>query len=118
MRDLLRIAVPLAALALAPACATTPPRPPEMREGPAAAAIPVPDPACAENVQRALLVTNVEQVQVRVTLLDQRAVRLSLLAPELTPAQAEEMRSACADCPWRPGENGEPTGTVTFGRTH
>ena len=105
--------LPAALLALG--CATTS-RPPEVKERPAGHATPVPDKGCAGNVQRALVATNLEQVQVRVTLLDKGAVRLALLAPELTPAQAEEMRRALSRCTWRPGANGEPTGTLTFGR--
>jgi hypothetical protein len=112
MKDLLRAVVPLAALLLG--CAT--PRPPEVKERAAGHAAPEPNKGCANNVQRALLATNLEQVSVRVTLLDRGAVRLSLLAPELTAAQAEEMRRAFSTCRWLPGPNGEPTGTITFGR--
>jgi hypothetical protein len=67
-------------------------------------------------VRRALVATSLEQVQVRVTLLEKGAVRLALLAPELTAAQAEEMRRALSRCTWKPGANGTPSGTITFGR--
>ncbi len=104
--------VPLAALALA--CATA--RPPETRERAAGYATPEPDPALAQNVQRAPLVDNLGQVSVRVRASEHRLTRLEVLAPELTAAQAEEMRRAFADCVCRPAEGGVATYVVTIGR--
>ena len=103
--------VPLAVLALG--CATV--RPPETRERAAGYATPEPDPALAQNVQRAPL-NNLEQVSVRVRAAKPSATRIEVLAPELTAAQAEEMRRALADCVCRPAEGGVATYVVTIGR--
>jgi hypothetical protein len=114
MRDLLRSTVPLLALALG--CATA--RPPETRERPAGYAKPVSDPALADNVQVpvAPLVGPMDQVSVRVRATDHPLSRMEVLAPELTAAQAEEMRRALVDCACRPAEGGVATYVVNFGR--
>ena len=114
MRDVLRSMVPLLALAIG--CATA--RPQEIRERQAGYAKPVPDPALAQNVQvpPAPLVDNMGQVSVRVRATDHPLSRMEVLAPELTAAQAEEMRRALVDCSCRPAEGGVATYVVNFGR--
>lgn len=110
MRDLLRSLVPLAALALG--CATA--KSTQVRERPAGYATPEPDPALAQNVQFAPLVDHLGQVSFRVRPAD--LSRLEVLAPELTPAQADEMRRALPDCKCRPAEGGVATYSVDLGR--
>jgi hypothetical protein len=87
------------------------PRP--IPERAAASARPEPDPACRVAVADAMRLTGVERVSVRVALEKDRAA-IDLLAPELTPAAAAEVRRAFADCAWRPGEGGATTGTYVF----
>jgi hypothetical protein len=84
-----------------------------MPERAAASARPEPDPACRVAVADAMRLTGVERVSVRVALEKDRAA-IDLLAPELTPAAAAEVRRAFADCAWRPGERGATTGTYVF----
>lgn len=103
-----RMLAPALAAALL-ACAG--PRP--LPERAAAAARPEPDPACRVLVADALRLTGVERVTVRVALERERAA-IDLLAPELTPAAAAEVRRAFADCAWRPGEGGATAGTYVF----
>jgi hypothetical protein len=109
MRALVRTALPLAALA----CAT--PIAHHVDERPAGYAHPEPDPTCRGFVSNALAVNGLEAVTARVALTGKGAT-VELLAPELTPAQAEEVRRAFAECAWRPGEGGARSGTVTFTR--
>lgn len=84
-----------------------------MPERAAAGAHPEPDPACRTVVADTMKLTGVERVTVRVALVKER-VAIDLLAPELTPAAAAEVRRAFAECAWRPGEGGATTGTVVF----
>lgn len=93
------------------ACAGSRPLP----ERAAATALPEPDPACRAVVADAMRLRGIERVTVRVALVKERA-RVDLLAPELTPAQADDVRRAFADCAWRPGEGGTTIGTVEFTR--
>lgn len=65
-------------------------------------------------MQHSLVANHLEQVSARVALEGEGKARVELLAPELTPAEAAEVRRAFADCAWRPGEGGARTGTVTF----
>ena len=62
------------------------------------------------------LVDNMGQVSVRVRATDHPLSRMEVLAPELTAAQAEEMRRALVDCACRPAEGGVATYVVNFGR--
>lgn len=110
MRPLLPRAAALAALALA--CAT-PARHVDERQ--AGYANPEPDPACRQLVAQSLAVNGLERVTVRVAVGGDRAA-VDLLAPELTPAAAAEVRRAFAACVWRPGPDGATAGTVTFSR--
>ncbi len=84
-----------------------------MPERAAALAHPEPDPACRTTVADTMKVTGVERVTVRVALARERAV-VDLLAPDLTPAQRDEVRRAFVECAWRPGEGGATTGTIVF----
>ena len=77
---------------------------------------PEPDMACVMGVQRALLVASVREVAVRVTLHPGEPASVSLLAPEMTPAQADTIRRAFADCLWLPDPTGRAVATVTIGR--
>lgn len=100
-----------ALLALTAGCAG----PHHVVERPAGYAHPEPDPACHGIVAQSLQVNGLEQVTVRVALGDS-AARIELLAPELTPAAAAEVRRAFAECAWRPGPDGAEAGVVTFTR--
>jgi hypothetical protein len=88
------------------------PRP--LPERAAVFAHPEPDPGCRVLVADSMRLAGVEQVTVRVALAKQRAAVVDLLAPELTPAAAAEVRRAFADCAWRPGAGGATTGTIVF----
>lgn len=91
--------VPLVPLA----CATSArrERPPETS---AARALPEPDPECRGMVQQRLLVNGLEQIAVELAVSPTGEVKvLDVLAPSLTPAQAEELKTACAGCLWTPG---------------
>jgi hypothetical protein len=74
---------------------------------------PEPDPGCRVVVADSMRLAGVERVTLRIALEKQRA-SVDLLAPELTPAAAAEVRRAFADCAWRPGEGGATTGTIVF----
>jgi hypothetical protein len=101
----------LAALALG--CASPQvARPPERQ---AALATPEPDPACRTLVANAMALNGLERVTARVAIGGDRAA-VDVLAPELTPAAAEEVRRAFAECAWRPGADGATSGTVIFTR--
>jgi hypothetical protein len=94
-------------------CAEVGPRPQPERT--ASAAVPEPDPACRTLVARSLALNALERVTVRVAIGGDRAA-VDLLAPELTPAAAEDVRRAFVDCAWRPGPGGATDGEVTFTR--
>ncbi len=98
-----------ALLAAVLGCAGTRPAP----ERAASTALPEPDPACRTVVTDAMRARGIERVSVRVAIVKDRAA-VDLLAPELTPAQAEDVRRAFAACAWRPGEGGAATGTLVF----
>ena len=114
MRTRLLIVGPIAALALA--CAG--PAAQRVPERAAGYAHPEPDPACRNLVAQSMRLSGIEQVSVRVTIAGAgpSAASVELLAPELTPAEAEGVRRAFAECAWRPGEGGAVRGTVTFSR--
>lgn len=104
------------ALALAAACAGAPPSP-RAGERAAATAWPEPDPACRVVVARSLALNGLEQVTVRAGLgADGRPSLLQVLGPELSPAAAEEVRRAFADCAWKPAPDGAMPAVITFGR--
>lgn len=114
-----RALAPLAALASLAACAT--PAPPErVPESPAALARAEPDPACKGTVRERLLAHGLEQVTVALDVDAGGGARLArVLSPELTPAQAEDVRRAFESCPWLPaapgaglGPDGRRTATV------
>lgn len=107
MRPALASAAALAAVVLG--CAG--PRP--LPERAVSTAHPEPDPGCRLLVADSMRLTGVERVTVRVALAKERAA-VELLAPELTPAAAAEVRRAFAECAWRPGEGGATSGTVVF----
>lgn len=94
-------------------CAEVHPRPQPERA--ASTAVPEPDPACRTLVAQSLALNALERVTVRVAIGGDRAA-VDLLAPELTPAAAEDIRRAFADCAWRPGAGGATAGEVTFTR--
>jgi hypothetical protein len=114
MSGLSRIALTFAVLGLALGCVTG--KAQQMKDRPAAFALPQTDPALGTNVQYKLNATNLEQVQARLAPTGGRTTQIAFLAPELTPAQAEEVRSAFPQVSWRPSEGGKPTATVTIGR--
>lgn len=101
-----------ALLAILLGCAGSRPLP----ERAASTALPEPDPACRATVADTMRLRGIERVAVRVALVKERPA-VELLAPELTPAQAEDVRRAFADCVWRPGAGGATTGTVEFTRS-
>jgi hypothetical protein len=107
MRPVLASAAAFAAIALG--CAG--PRP--LPERAASTAHPEPDPSCRVLVADTMRLTGVERVTLRVALDEGRAA-VDLLAPELTPAAAAEVRRAFAECAWRPGEGGATAGTIDF----
>jgi hypothetical protein len=86
------------------------------RGAPAAYAQPQTDPALAQNVEYKLVATNMEQVQAAVAPMSAKPSQVAILAPQLSPAQAEEVRSAFPQVAWRPSEGGKPTATVTIGK--
>jgi len=112
MSGLSRIAIPLVAVALSSGCATTS----APKDRPSAYAVPGTDPALGDNVEYKLVATNIEQVQAAVAAPSAKTTQIAILAPELTPAQAEEVRSAFPQVSWRPSEGGKPTATVTIGK--
>lgn len=100
-----------ALVALALGCAGPRPAP----ERAAGSAHPEPDPACRTAVAGSMRLTGLERVTVRVALVEGGAA-VEVLAPELTPAAAAEVRRAFAGCAWLPGEGGARAGTVEFSR--
>lgn len=104
---------PIVAVVAAVVLGCAGPRPPPERA--AASARPEPDPACRTAVADTLRLTALERVTVRVALVEGRAT-VDVLAPELTPAAAAEVRRAFAECAWRPGEGGATAGIVEFSR--
>ena len=105
------MAASLAAVGLG--CVTSGAR--QARDRPVAYAVPATDPALADNVQRKLLATNIERVSAQVAPAE-GLTRVEVLAPELSPVQADEARREFAEVPWRPSEGGGPTWVVTIGR--
>jgi hypothetical protein len=114
MSGLLRIALSFAVLGLALGCTTG--KAQQMKEQPAASALPQTDPALGDNVQHKLVATSLEQVSARVAPFSAKPSQVAILAPELTPAQAEQARAAFPQVSWRPSEGGKPTATVTIGK--
>jgi hypothetical protein len=104
-------AAALVALALGCAAAENA-RAPERQ---AALSTPTPDPACRTLVAQSMALSGLERVTVRVAVGGDRAA-VDLLAPELTPAAADDLRRAFAECAWRPGPDGATSGTVVFTR--
>ncbi len=100
----------LAACAGAPAAHT--------RQQPVSTARPEPDPACRGNLSQCLVVTGLEQVVVKVGVSAEGTVAfIDVLTPELTSADAVEIRRALEGCAWKPaiGANGERVaGTLTL----
>jgi len=108
------------------------PRPATGPAGPAAAplpearahlALPEPDPGCRATVQAPLATLGLSEVTVRLALDPARdRVRLvEVLAPALSPADAQELRLAFEQCPWRPTLDQEGTArtwTQTFLRVN
>ena len=105
----MRTLVAGAALAVFLGCAGPRPFP----ERAVSTAHPEPDPACRTAVADTMKLRGVERITVRVGLVRNQAA-VDLLAPELTPAEAAEVRRAFAECAWRPGEGGATTGTIVF----
>jgi hypothetical protein len=101
----------VAGVALALVLGCVGPRP--LPERALSTAHPEPDPACRTAVADSMKLTGVERITVRVGLAKHQAA-VDLLAPELTPAEAAEVRRAFAECAWRPGEGGATTGTIVF----
>lgn len=100
----MNVRLPCLAL-LAAACATgaarRPERPPETSSE---RALPEPDPVCRGTVQQHLLAHGLEQITVELAIAPSGKVTvLDVLAPELDPAGAAELRAACAGCAWTPG---------------
>jgi len=82
-------------------------------------ATPEPDPGCRATVQAPLATLGLSQVTVQLAL-DPARGRVQLvevLAPELSPADAQQLRLAFEQCPWRPTvdqEGNAQTWTQTF----
>lgn len=101
----------LGAALLAAACAAPGPRSPT---SPALAAIPESDPAYRGTVQGPRLLTEAEQVVVRMGRDPAgNVVVLQVLSPALTPEQQEEVRRAFAMGAWR-RQAPAPTGAETW----
>jgi hypothetical protein len=110
-RSLATLAVVLAAgCASAPAMHTR-------KEAPAYGA-PEPDPSCRGNLAQCRTVTGLEQVVVNAGVTREGKVAfLDVLTPELTAADAVELRRTLEGCVWKPavGPNGERVeGTLTL----
>ncbi len=88
------------------------------RQQPVSTAHPEPDPACRGNLAQCLTVTGLEQVVVKVGVsAEGRVAFIDVLTPELTSADAVEIRRALEGCVWKPaiGPNGERVaGTLTL----
>ena len=101
-----RLAVCLAAALLACAQGSSARRE-RMPEASAALATPEPDPACRGTVQQRLLVEGIDQITVELAVDPKGAVTVDrVLAPDLTPAEAEDLRAALGRCIWTPAETG------------
>jgi hypothetical protein len=77
-------------------------RPPGAEERAAAFARPEPDPSCRATVRAPHAPPGLEQVVAVKATLPPAVELVSLLAPELTPAEALELRDALPECAWRP----------------
>ncbi len=87
-----------------------------MPEAQAALARPEPDPTCRATVRAPLVANGLERVTVKVAVDHTGKVTiLELLAPDLTPAAAVELRRAFAQCAWKPamGPDGQPRDALT-----
>lgn len=81
-------------------------------------AAPEPEPGCRTLLGAMLAQRSIDQVVVTVALEpDGRARVVRFLAPDLTPAQADDLRRAMGGCAWdaRP-DGGASAGEVTFVR--
>ena len=89
-----------------------------MRQQPAATSQPEPDPACLGIVSQCRAISGLEQVVMKVGVNPQgRVAFLDVLTPDLTAADAVEIRRALEGCVWKPavGPNGERVeGTFTL----
>ncbi len=71
---------------------------------PATYALPEPDPVCRATVQQKLVVRGIDEVVAKVSVDRNGKLELvELLAPDVTPAEAQELRSAYEACVWIPG---------------
>ncbi len=79
---------------------------------------PEPDPACRGNVAQCRAISGLEQVVVKVGVTAEGKVAfVDVLTPDLTTADAVEIRRALEGCVWKPaiGANGERVeGTITL----
>jgi hypothetical protein len=108
------------AVVLAAGCASSGARAPAghtRKEAPAYGE-PEPDPSCRGNLAQCLTVTGLEQVVVRIGVSREGKVAfLDVLTPELTAADAVELRRTLEACIWKPavGPDGERVeGTLTL----
>jgi hypothetical protein len=89
-------------LAAAAGCATSRPAS-ALPESQAALALPERDPTNHGTPRDRLLVTGVEQVTTAASVdADRRPILVRVLAPDLTPAQGQDVRLAFEDTPWAP----------------
>jgi hypothetical protein len=104
------------AVALAAGCAGAPAA--HTRQLATGAAQPEPDPACRGNLAQGLTVTGLERVVVTVGVsAEGKLAFVDVLTPELTSADAVELRRALEGCAWKPavGPDGERVaGTLTL----
>ncbi len=109
---------PLAAFAVAVlgACAGAPAS--HTRQQPVSTAHPEADPACHGVLSQCLAVTGLEQVVVKVGVsAEGKLAFVDVLTPELTRADAVELRRALEGCAWKPAidANGDRVaGTLTL----
>jgi len=95
--------IALALLAAAGAGCASARRSARTPESAAALAIPERDPADQGTPRQRPLVTGVEQATTAASLDAKRLpILVRILAPELTPAGAEDVRLAFEECPWAP----------------
>lgn len=90
-----------------------------MPEAQYALAHPEPDPACRDLVGGMLAVRGIDQVTAAVAVDPAGGAEVvRFLAPDLTPAQADDLRRAMAGCSWSlgPRDGGAASGDVTFER--
>jgi hypothetical protein len=99
--------VGLIALGVVAGCLGAPQRAQRMPEAPSALAQPEPDPACQGTVRQVLAAHALDRVVVGLALGADGKATVQFFHPDLTPAQADDLRRAMGSCLWTPEAPGD-----------